>query len=142
MPPRFFYAIAAQSENSKWFDELIKVDASGEEAAVVASWSSMGVFLTEADFVPGWVAGSNGGSGSGGGQAATVDEDLGTLLTVAYNSTSDSSFLAAFDAKTLELVAAWDLGGGVVPFHAHGIVCPSGDANAGFDKAKGCYTNP
>lgn len=133
-PYSYFYAIAAADSSSRWFDKLIKVDASGNEATVVAEWTSPGIFLTEADFVPGW-SGASADSNEEDSQ-----EDLGTLMTVAYNATSDSSFLAAFDARTLSLIEQWELGG-VVPFHAHGIVCPSG-SNPLFEKSKGCYSNP
>ena len=129
-PYLYFYAIAAASDSSQWFDSLIKVNVSSASNAIVAaSWSAPGVFLTEANFVPGWAD-----------DDSDVAEDFGTLLTVGYNATSDASFLAAFDARSLAMVELWDLGG-VVPFHAHGIVCPAG-ASPTFDRSKGCYTNP
>jgi carotenoid cleavage dioxygenase-like enzyme len=83
---------------------------------VVASWSAPNIFLTEADFVP-----QVGGA-----------EDAGALLAVLYNATSSESSLAVFDAATLELRSQTPLGG-VIPFHAHGIVCPKGMS---------CISNP
>ena len=134
-PYRFFYAIQPRSLQSRWFDSLIKVDVknpngifvhnccltvSAHTAAagghVVASWSSPDVYFTEADFVP-----KVGGA-----------EDAGALLTVLYNASSSESSLAVFDAETLKLLSQTPLGG-VIPFHAHGIVCPNGRA---------CFSNP
>ena len=59
-------------------------------------------------------------------------EDGGHLVSVLYNSTSDESVLAVFDAATLHPVMMVPMGM-VVPFHAHGVVCPAGE---------NCYTNP
>ena len=135
-PYRYFYAIQPQSLQSRWFDSLIKVDVQNSNGAslrqrlqfarhaltpaagghVVASWSSPDVYFTEADFVP-----KVGGA-----------EDAGLLLTVLYNATSSESSLAVFDAETLQLRSQTALGG-VIPFHAHGIVCPQGRA---------CISNP
>lgn len=67
------------------------------------------MYLTEADFMP-----QEGGA-----------EDAGALLAVLYNATSSLSSLAVFDAETLQLRSQASLGG-VIPFHAHGIVCPKG----------------
>jgi len=117
---RFFYAIAAASPTSRWFDQLIKVDV--ESRAVIQRWSAPGVFLTEADFIPSL---ERQGSGS-------APEDEGKLVSVLYNATNDASSLAVFDARTLRLVDQYALDF-VVPFHAHGIVCMPGQA---------CYTNP
>jgi carotenoid cleavage dioxygenase-like enzyme len=83
---------------------------------VVASWSSPDVYFTEADFVP-----QAGGA-----------EDSGLLLSIIYNATSSESSLAVFDAENLQLRSQTPLGG-VIPFHAHGIVCPSG---------RQCIANP
>ena len=112
----YFYAIAPADDSSQWFDTLVKVRvAPTTKAEVVSQWSAPGVYLTEADFAP------TGGS-----------EDDGVLIAVLYNSTSDVSSLAIFDAKDLSLLSASPLDY-VVPFHAHGIVCPKGEA---------CYSNP
>jgi beta-carotene 15,15'-monooxygenase len=110
----FFYAIAASSPQAKWFDRLIKVSAL--QRAIVADWASPGVFLTEASFVP---------------HADAQAEDDGSLVSVAYNSTSDTSALAVFSARTLLLVSWYPLDQ-VIPFHAHGVSC----------RAEKCYTNP
>ena len=55
------------------------------------------------------------------------------LLSVLYNATSDSSAFAIFNASDLALLETVPLGG-VLPFHAHGIVCPGGGEK--------CFTNP
>jgi len=111
---RFFYAIAAASSESRWFDQLIKVDA--RDRRVVTSWSRPGIYLTEADFV-----------------AATGSEveDDGFLLSVVYDSHTDSSSLAVFGAARLELLEMYPLGQ-VIPFHAHGITCVG----------RKCFPNP
>ena len=111
---QFFYAIAASSPKAKWFDRLIKVSA--PQRAIVADWASPGVFLTEASFVP---------------HAGAQAEDDGSLVSVAYNATSDASALAVFSARTLHLVSWYPLDQ-VIPFHAHGVSC----------RADKCYTNP
>ena len=54
------------------------------------------------------------------------------LLSVLYNETADESFMGVFDATGLTLLDVYALGG-VVPFHAHGIVCPTSER---------CFTNP
>lgn len=111
------YAIAPRSTASQWFDSIIKLDA--KTGAVAKQWSEEGIFVTEADVVP--------------RPGATADDD-GLLVTVLFNSTGDfpESSLALFDAADLSLVCRYPLGQ-VLPFHAHGIVCPPGAA---------CYTNP
>jgi len=116
---QFFYAIAPLSRNSTWFDSVVKIDRKADQ--VVARWASPGVLLTEFDFVP-----------AGEGKA----EDEGSLLSILYNSTSDQSLFAIFDAKTLQPISFSPLDQ-VVPFHAHGIVCPGG----GKDTSS-CFTNP
>ncbi|EOD25290.1 hypothetical protein EMIHUDRAFT_237930 [Emiliania huxleyi CCMP1516] len=118
---RFFYALAPSAADSKWFDQIVKVDVSRGGGAVAASWARPGVYVTEADFVP------------RRGSTAAAAEDDGVLLSVLYNSTTDSSSLGVFDARSLALVDQFGLGG-VVPFHAHGIVCPAWHG--------GCFTNP
>jgi len=118
---RFFYALAPSAADSKWFDQIVKVDVSRGGGAVAASWARPGVYVTEADFVPRT------------GSTAAAAEDDGVLLSVLYNSTTDSSSLGVFDARSLALVDQFGLGG-VVPFHAHGIVCPAWHG--------GCFTNP
>ena len=110
----FFYAIAASSPQAQWFDRLIKVSA--PQRAIVADWASPGVFLTEASFVP---------------HAGALAEDDGSLVSVAYNATSDASALAVFSARTLLLVSWYPLDQ-VIPFHAHGVSCRAGK----------CYANP
>ena len=112
-----FFAQAPATSSSLWFDTLVKVQVSPTaNATVVARWRAPGVYLTEADFVPG-----DGGA-----------EDDGALVTVLYNATADASSLAIFDAADLSLLSASPLGR-AVPFHAHGVVCPRGVA---------CYSNP
>jgi len=116
---RFYYGIApSNTSSSRWFDLAVKVDA--KAGRVERSWSSPGVYLTEFDFVPRT------------NSTSPEDEDDGVLLTVLYNTTSDTSTFGVFDAKTLNPVASYDMGG-VVPFHAHGISCRRGEA---------CFTNP
>lgn len=117
---RWFYAIAPKSSSSRWFDQLIKVDV--QSRSVSKTWSSEGIYLTEADFIP---------RNSKLPESKQVEDD-GILVSVVYNSTSDSSNLALFDAQTLELLSLHPLAF-VVPFHAHGIVCHGADS---------CYTNP
>mmetsp|Transcript_42582 Transcript_42582/g.95599 ORF Transcript_42582/g.95599 Transcript_42582/m.95599 type:complete len:513 (+) Transcript_42582:74-1612(+) len=116
---RFFYGISAQGSASRWFDELIKVDVQSRK--VVQRWSSPGIFLTEADFIP-W---------RGQAQAGSRPEDEGMLLSVLYNATDDQSSLGIFDAASLKLLHHEPMGA-VIPFHAHGIVCVDGK----------CYSNP
>jgi hypothetical protein len=120
---RFFYAIAPKNATaSRWFDSLIKVDVSGDRDTIAAEWAAPNVYLTEASFLPLDDAGG-----------ATAQEDDGVLLSVLYNATSDASAFAIFNASTLALLESIPLGG-VLPFHAHGIVCPGGGEK--------CFTNP
>jgi beta,beta-carotene 9',10'-dioxygenase len=112
---QWFYAIAPQSRNSKFFDRVIKVNA--QTGKIVSEYSAPNTFFTEADFVP---------------RPGATAEDDGVLLSVTYDAAHDSSSLAIFDAQTLKLVDSYKLNQ-VIPFHAHGIVCT--------DK-KTCYTNP
>lgn len=119
---RWFYAIAPKASDSRWFDELIKVDAISRQ--VTKTWSSEGIFLTEADFIP---------RNRDMQKAPPAEsEDDGILVSVIYNATSDKSSMALWDAKTLEVLGIEELAF-VVPFHAHGIVCKG---------TKDCYTNP
>ena len=111
---QYFYAIAPSTPQARWFDRLIKVSAL--QRAIVADWASPGVFLTEASFVP---------------HDGALAEDDGSLVSVAYNATSDASALAVFSARTLLLVSWYPLDQ-VIPFHAHGVTC----------RAERCYTNP
>ena len=121
---QFFYAIAPLSTNtSRWFDSIVKVNA--KEGRVVAQWSSPGIFMTEADFVP------------RSSSTAAKDEDDGVLLTVLYNSTSDTSSVAVFEASSITLLRTYPLGT-ALPFHAHGIVCPGNPSTAKW----ACFTNP
>lgn len=115
---RYFYGIAARDDESKWFDTAVKIDAAA--GRVAKAWSSPGVFLTEFDFVPR----TNG--------TAPEDEDDGVLLTVLYNATNDKSLFGVFDCKELTPLGLYEMDS-VVPFHAHGISCRSGEA---------CFTNP
>ena len=115
---RFFYAIAPMSNNSRWFDSIIKVDR--QSRTISAQWSSDGVFVTEADFIP----------LSSGVQPG--DEDVGVLVSVLYNSTTDSSTIALFNSSDLTLLQMYPMGY-PVPFHAHGISCAPN---------KPCWTNP
>ena len=117
---RYFYAIAPATASSRWFDSLIKVDVSGSTDSIAAEWGEPGVFLTEASFLP------LGEDEEGG-------EDHGALLSVLYNATKDASFLGIFNASNLDLMDSIPLGG-VLPFHAHGIVCPGGGTR--------CFSNP
>ena len=126
---------------------MVKIDM--HRRALAAQWAAPSIFFTEADFVA---------------RPGATEEDDGVLLSVLYNATSDLrcvtstcgillfalillfahlffclpdlSALAVFDAATLALLAQYPLGM-AVPFHAHGIVCPSGSVGA-----HGCYTNP
>jgi len=114
----YFYAIAASSSSSAWFDKAIKVDA--RKGTVVAEWSSPGIFMSEFDVVP--------------RTSSTLadDEDDAVLTSILYNATDDTSLLGIFDAKSMTPIALTKMQS-VVPFHAHGIVCPKGE---------GCFTNP
>lgn len=113
---KYFYAIAAKAPTSRWFDELIKVNA--QTRSVEHAWSAPGIYLTEADFIP-WREGGH------------RPEDDGMLLSVLYNTTSDQSSLGIFSAATLALLHQQPLSS-VIPFHAHGIVCVDSR----------CYPNP
>jgi len=108
------YAIAPVSPESRWFDRLIKIHS--PTGHIAASWSAPNVYVSEADFVP---------------HSGAVGEDDGLLISVLYNATADTSSLAIFNATSLEPVIEYPLSG-VVPFHAHGIVCTG---------AK-CFSNP
>jgi hypothetical protein len=110
----YFYAIAASAPSAQWFDRLIKVSA--QNRSIVADWASPGVFLTEASFIP---------------HVDAQTEDDGSLVSVVYNSTDDTSALAVFSARTLNLIS-WYVLDQVIPFHAHGVTC----------RSKACYTNP
>lgn len=120
---RYFYAIAPATASSRWFDSLIKVDVSGGADSIAAEWAEPGVFLTEASFLP---LGEDD-------DEEEQEEDRGALLSVLYNATADESFLGIFNASNLELMDSVPLGG-VLPFHAHGIVCPGGGTR--------CFSNP
>ena len=118
---KFFYAIQSSSSSANWFDTLIKVDVKDSSGGkTVASWSAPEIYLTEADFVPRTESKEPGA------------EDDGVLLSVLHNATSGISSLAVFDAATLVLLDRVALGG-MVPFHAHGIVCKQNEA---------CFSNP
>eukprot|EP00128_Syssomonas_multiformis_P011738 Colp12_sorted_trinity150504_noHs@32673 len=111
---KYFYAIAATSYESKWFDKIVKIDA--KERVIAQSWSKEGVFLTEADFVP---------------RKGAKSEDDGFLISVLYDSKTDTSSIGIFNAQAMELIAEYKLDQ-VIPFHAHGVNCVNGK----------CYTNP
>lgn len=112
------YGIAPNNaSSSQWFDTIFKADVQAQ--TVVQRWHEPGVYVTEADFVP--------------LSAKDVAEDSGLLLSVLFNSTSVSSSLAVFDARDLNLIQLFPLGGQVLPFHAHGIVCQPN---------VGCFSNP
>merc|ERR1712137_1049890 len=117
---RFFYAIAASSDNAKWFDQVVKVDAKAR--SVIATWSPHGVLMTEFDYVP----------AVKGASSETMAEDDGLLIGVIYNTSDDSSSVALLDASNLNLRALYSLPF-VVPFHAHGIVCKPNEQ---------CFPNP
>jgi carotenoid cleavage dioxygenase-like enzyme len=117
---RYFYAITPVTAQSKWFNKIVKVDVSEGGGTVVAAWSRPGSYVTEADFVPRTESKS------------AAQEDDGVLLSVLYNEPADQSSLGVFDAASLTLLDEYSLGG-VVPFHAHGIVCPMNGR---------CFTNP
>lgn len=112
---RWFYAISPTTPTTRWFDRVLKVDA--KRGTVAASWSAPHIFVSEADFVP-----------APGGTA----EDDGLLLSILYNVSSDASSMMVFNATTLQPVLQYFLPE-VVPFHAHGIVCPAPGK---------CFTNP
>ena len=122
---QFFYAIAPRNAStSRWFDALIKVDVkSGGVDTIAAEWHAPNVYLTEASFLP----------LDDDEKSSPSKEDDGVLLSVLYNATSDSSAFAIFNASDLTLLETVPLGG-VLPFHAHGIVCPGGGEK--------CFTNP
>merc|ERR1712107_119198 len=67
---QFFYAIAAKSPSSRWFDQLTKVDV--KTRMVSKQWSSAGIYLTEADYIPRSVQMSD-------------EADAGLLVSVLYN---------------------------------------------------------
>ena len=115
---KFFYAIAAWSSSSAWFDKAIKVDA--KKGVVVAEWSSPGIYMSEFDVVPRTSS------------TLAEDEDDVVLTSILYNSTDDTSLFGIFDGKNMQPIALSKMES-VVPFHAHGIVCPKGE---------GCFTNP
>jgi len=108
------YAIAPVSPDSRWFDRLIKIHS--PTGRISASWSAPNVYVSEADFVP---------------HSDTLAEDDGLLLSVMYNATADTSSLMVFNATSMEPIMEYPLPG-VVPFHAHGIVCTGGR----------CFSNP
>ena len=114
----FFYAIAVSSADSPWFDKAIKVDAN--EGKTVAAWSSPGIYMSEFDVVP--------------RTSSTLadDEDDAVLTSILYNATDDTSLFGIFDCKDLSPISLTRMKS-VVPFHAHGIVCPKGQR---------CFTNP
>jgi hypothetical protein len=65
---KWFYAISPSSTTtSQWFDRLVKV--SSVERLVSAEWSSPGVYLTEADFIP---------------RPKGTAEDDGVLVSILY----------------------------------------------------------
>ena len=106
------------SNNSRWFNSIVKIDR--HSRTVSAQWSSDGVFVTEADFIP--LSSS----------VQPEDEDVGLLVSVLYNSTTDSSTVALFNSSDLTLLQLYPMGY-PVPFHAHGISCAPN---------KPCWTNP
>jgi carotenoid cleavage dioxygenase-like enzyme len=126
------YAIAPlDPSTSRWFDSVVKVDV--KKGSVQSRWSAPGVYLTEFDFLPLRNApDAHGGAAGAGAAESGGEEDDGLLLTILYNATSDESSFGVFDAKQLVPLGLYPLGG-VVPFHAHGIVCTHG---------AGCYPNP
>jgi len=109
---QYMYGIGPSTESSRWFDRVLKVHS--PTGKILKTWSAPNVFVSEADYVP---------------HADAAHEDDGLLLSVLYNQTSDSSSLMVFDAATLEPVSEYPLPG-VVPFHAHGIVCTNGHCAA------------
>ena len=113
---QYWYAIGPSSMSAHWFDELVKVDSN--QRAVVRTWSSPGMLLTEPTFVP-----------VPDGSA----EDDGVLVSVLFNSTSNTSVLAVFDAHELAPVSMQQLPA-IIPFHAHAVTCLPG--------APHCLTNP
>jgi len=114
---KYFYGIAISDPNStKWFDRAVKVDV--KQGKVVAEWSAPDVYLSELNFIP---------------RSENANEDDGTLVTLLYNNKEDASYIAFFSAKTMQPFLIEKLEAGVVPFHAHGIVCKSGIP---------CFTNP
>lgn len=116
---QWFYGIAAKDTNgSKWFDSVVKMDA--KAGKVAKSWSSPGVFMTEFDFIPRT------------NSTTLADEDDGVLVSIIYNATSDTSLFAVFDARKLVPLGMYKMES-VVPFHAHGISCRANEE---------CFTNP
>eukprot|EP00948_MAST-09A_sp_MAST-9A-sp1_P001599 g1599.t1 len=104
---QYFYGIAiTNTSSSKWFDRAIKVDVT--QGKVVADWSAPNIYLSEFDFIP---------------KSGDAEEDDGTLVSLLYNNTEDASYLAFFSAKTMQPFMMEKIEAGVVPFHAHGIIC-------------------
>ena len=85
---------------------------------MISNWSAPNVFLSEFNFIP---------------NSEDTEEDDGVLVTILYNNLEDASYIALFSAETMEPFLMEKLEAGVVPFHAHGIVCKSGIP---------CFTNP
>ena len=115
---QYFYAIGITSNISGWFDRVIKVDVRND--TITHAWSLPDLYLTEFDFVPARKEKEGG------------KEDDGVLFGIAYNQTKDQSYVVMLNATNLFLLGMYPMEH-VVPFHAHGIVCPSGIP---------CYTNP
>merc|ERR1711991_680001 len=91
-PYQYFYAISPISIQSRWFDSIIKVDhLSGK---VVSRFTQPDIYYTEADFVP---------------KPDANSEDDGYLMSISYNSTSDTSYAIVLEAKTMTLIDTVEL---------------------------------
>jgi len=111
----FFYGISpASTTSSRWFDRVIKVDRN--KGVIVASWSEAGVYPTEAGFI---------------GRPGASAEDDGVLVSVVFNSTTNSSYGVILDSRNLRLLDRFSFDQ-LLPFHAHGISCVAGH----------CFSNP
>jgi len=90
------------------------------ERKVVGEWREIGVYVTEADFVPYSSSSSSSSSSGSSGSRGVGEEDEGVLLSVVYNTTTDTSSLVVLDATTMETRVVLPLLGDVLSFHAHG----------------------
>lgn len=87
LPYRFTYGAGFRTEASRWFDQLVKVDA---EDGGVLTWSEEGCYPGEPVFAS---------------APETDDEDAGALLSVVLDSRRGCSFLLVLDAATMGEVA-------------------------------------
>jgi beta,beta-carotene 9',10'-dioxygenase len=98
---RYCYGIGADRQASDWWDNIIKLDVSNDEAI---KWQENGCYPSEAVFVA---------------TPGARDEDDGVLLSVVLDSHADRSFLLVLDARTLEEIARAEAPH-IIPFGFHG----------------------